>query len=741
MSWTLTYFPPPTVAVPAPAPVVKDFEAWGLSQLVGEFETFTTDKCTFTAPAQPVDADLLFAKKAWVVITHPDGSIYFRGIVGKTPRRASGKAESVQYEIWGPWCWLTRLPFQMQWYSTNGIVSVLITTTKSRIIVGQNIDGTKMHLGQMMTTVLNYLLAAAAAYVDPVSGLPAPFVPFQIGLMTPDTIVPFIEVKDMFCDQLIKSMAKFVPSLIQRVDYRTTPPTMHFSQRAGHVAVALPILATSGLPIEVTDWDIDSRDDLLVTAVIAKYEETNVIDGVSLDCLTVDKFPLTAPDNGFDSLVTTVDLVGGREAFQKQPVTVKEIPTSAASVIAAPWVIKRLKWMTDLGLDTAHISVDNIVISLDPDDPAATAPPAGFSLGALTQELISGTVSDWMATNDGVFAATILMAVTLSYAGTAPGTAAYFSGGSIVKYFKIKATNAATQTYEELTDWSLSEPVPVGMAQAMQSELSVLHFDGHIETTEVECSRWINLGNTFNTTDGRPEWRTMNAALYSITENIDTGITKVKLGPPRTLNLHERVELLRALRGLLPSFKLNSRTDAITPGVKVQGSNHAPQGTIDGPPMLPQAFPFQVVSRITPGSLGPGFTFQAMVLLNSNLLKSQNLYDTIAVTGLNTWFPLDANDTGWLLGTVTALVASGPTIHSFGQGHTDYDPAALPWTAGGIVENDSATPPNQTLFRRVIFTSVPDSNGQPVITQKTWTDLVTKNTPIAELPAIYPMPL
>ena len=239
MNWTLTYFPP------GGGEVTKDFATWKLSKLVLECETFAIDKCTFTAPAQLVDADLMFAKYAWVVINKPDGSIYFRGIVGKTPRRKSGVIEEVQYEIWGPWYWLERLPFQMEWRSTNGIISTLITTTKSRIIIGQNIDGTKMDLGAMMKTVLDYLLVAAAAYVDPDTHLAAPFVPFQIGVMTPDTIVPFIEIKDMACASLLKEMAKFVPSCIERVDYTTTPPTMHFAQRATLAPVAIPILSCS----------------------------------------------------------------------------------------------------------------------------------------------------------------------------------------------------------------------------------------------------------------------------------------------------------------------------------------------------------------------------------------------------------------------------------------------------------------------------------------------------------------
>ena len=161
----------------------------------------------------------------------------------------------------------------------------------------------------------------------------------------------------------------------------------------------------------------------------------------------------------------------------------------------------------------------------------------------------------------------------------------------------------------------------------------------------------------------------------------------MKLGPPRTLNLQEYTELLRAMRGILPSWHLDSRSTAETPGIKVDGSKHAAGTTIDGPPMpitTAQVGPFTVTWGPTPGAPG---TFRAKVSENGVFLSSPCLSDTIAVSNLNTYFNLNPNDTIWLQGPVTSQLDSDGTaaIKSFGRGDTGYDQTAGPWQTGGPV--------------------------------------------------------
>lgn len=153
--------------------------------------------------------------------------------------------------------------------------------------------------------------------------------------------------------------------------------------------------------------------------------------------------------------------------------------------------------------------------------------------------------------------------------------------------------------------------------------------------------------------------------------------------------------------------------------------------------------PFTVTWRVNPAD-PTGTTFQAKVNLNSNLLLSSNLYDNTPITGLDTWTACTANDTWWLLATTSGNVVTPgtPTIHNFGNGNTDYNPTASPWTTGGIAESDNASPvSSQILFRKVIATSVADANGRPNIKQYVQTDLVMKNIALNGQACIYPFPL
>ena len=283
-------------------------------------------------------------------------------------------------------------------------------------------------------------------------------------------------------------------------------------------------------------------------------------------------------------------------------------------------------------------------------------------------------------------------------------------------------------------------------AKALWTALAQLHLQGTAIIVESECSDQLPVGCVFNTSDGNPDWQTMNALVLSVEEDIATGTTTVQFGPPGYLTLEDMEALFRANLGRLPSFKLSQRqTGVLTAGSNVIGNKHAADThvvTIPGSPSTPQAFPFQVIWRNNPAD-PTGNTFQAKVQLNSNLLLSSNLYDTTPITGLDTWFALDANDTIWLSAAVSSLAVTPgtPTIHSYGMGNSDYSPGATPWTTGGIAENDSGSPPNQTLFRKVVATSVADAKGKPSIKQYVQTDMVVQNISLNGEAAVYPYPL
>jgi len=337
--------------------------------------------------------------------------------------------------------------------------------------------------------------------------------------------------------------------------------------------------------------------------------------------------------------------------------------------------------------------------------------------------------------------------VTSSYSGSDPATAAQFQGqgngipGTRTDYIEITGTNASTQTYKELTSLQEAEPVPVGLAKKIYDGLSQLHYEGTFELTEDECSGYIPLGAKFNTIDGRDEWKTMDALVLRVVENIDDGKTEVTFGPPITLTAGDYVELLRAQRGRLFSTRLNQRTtgDAGSSNVVI-GHLHSPVSSVTSPAAgaYSPSDPFAITSRIDPVSKAK----QIKVQLKSTLYKSPSKGDNIALTGLDTWITVDGVGYVYLKGNVVNYEVSGnPSVLTCAQSGGEFDPNALPWNAGAVVEASAGGTPTQICFRTRIGDFDATGAAAPVVTQILKSNLILTNCPPGGLPAVYPLPL
>jgi len=142
-----------------------------------------------------------------------------------------------------------------------------------------------------------------------------------------------------------------------------------------------------------------------------------------------------------------------------------------------------------------------------------------------------------------------------------------------------------------------------------------------------------------------------------------------------------------------------------------------------------------VLYRSNPDAPG---THQMKVLENGVVTNLDG--STVPVLNIGQWWNLDPNDTIWIEVNVGSLTCSQLVVRSYGMGFSDYTTSQY-WTEGGLTENDGATPPNQTILRKVIAVFVAGDQGQPTLAQSlTTTNLGIFNVPLQGQAAIYPYP-
>lgn len=702
--------------------VEKSVADWGLRDLTRERINQKPDLVTFRADNTASDADPIFAHGSTVRFFR-NGTPWFYGRVIEVPGRASVKTEEQLYRVAGPWWYLENLVFQQAWQMTNGIDVTLISTNKSRLIMNQKSDGSKLATGAAILEVLNYATARG--------------VPITIGEITPDAIAPYAEELDQSCAEVIRKFLRWTPDAAAAFDYSTTPyPALSILRRADASALTLPAY---GAP--VSGLDLTPRHDLQVPAVVLKFEQTNDIDHDTFTSLIIQSAPPTATGDELGAMVMTLDLAGARATYQKQKVRTAFIPPSSSSAGVIGWWKGKFPWLNDFDdADLAVVSGSHTVAIENP-----TSYP-GLTLSNVPNELLEGSVAAWMDLN----AAPLLVQATLQYTGTATDESDEVFGKTSerILYTRVIGTNAETQTYSRLTSETEGEAVPDGLAQALYDAASILPYDGILELTEEECSGMGSPGNLLNLTGGRTEWTTMAAQIQRIEETVDIGLTRLIVGPAKHLGHGDLAGLLRVNRQRRPSFRLNERTtgNVGNNAAKVQGGEQLPRSDSLFRPSVavPEPNkPFQLIDASDTSGL------KVLVNTNSFLQKSLAPNDTFAITGLGSAIAVSVGSQIWLevdFSTTTGEVTAA-TIASGSSGWSGF-PNPFVYTG---------TSPNQALVTTFLLigylaaasstldgtviaggtTSVPVSAK---IIQCVSQNVLLRNGCFNGLPAIFPFP-
>jgi hypothetical protein len=690
--------------------VGKTVADWGLRDLTRDRINQAPDTVTFRADGRPSDADPLFAYGSTVKLFR-NGTPWFYGRVVQVPSRASAKAEDQLYRLAGPWWYLENLVFQQAWETTNGVNSTLVSTNKSRLILSQKSDGTKLATGEAIQEVLAYAIARG--------------VPIAVGPVTPNATAPYSEELDLSCAAVIRNFLRWTPDAVATFDYTTSPfPTLSILRRTDATTLTLPAFG----------------HDLQVPSVVLKFEQTNDIDSDTFTSLIVQAAPSTATGDEPGALVMTLDLAGARATYQKQKVRTGLIPTSDSSAGVIGWWKGKFPWLNDFA-DT-DLAVMGGTQTRTIENPGNYP---GVSLSSLSNELLEGSVASWM----NLSAAPLLVQATLQYTGatTDESTEVFGSTNQRVVYTRVIGTNAETQTYSRLTSETEAEGIPAGLAQALYDAVSVLQYDGVLELTEEECSGIGAPGSLLNLSGGRAEWTSMAAQIQRIEEVVDLGQTRITVGPGKHLGQGDLAELLRVNRERRLSYRLGERTTGSGSGnaAKVQGGEQLPRSDSVFRPSAagaPQSNkPFQLLDASDATGL------KVTVNSNSFLQKSLTPNDTFAVAGLGAALAVSVGTQIWLEIDFSMYTVTSAAINTGAGGWSGF-PNPFVYTG---------TAPNQVLSKTylligylvaassaldgTVITGGPTS--APVsakIIQCVSQDLLLQNVVFNGLPAVFPFP-
>jgi len=698
----------------------RSVEEWGLRDLVRERINQAADVVTFRADGRASDADPLFAHGSTVKLFR-NGMPWFYGRVVRVPGRATAQAEDQLYRLAGPWWYLENLVFQQAWEATNGLDATLVPTNKSRLVLGQANDGTKLSTGAAILEVLAYATARG--------------VPIAVGTVTPEAIAPYEEALDLSCAEVIRKFLRWTPDAVAAFDYTTSPyPTLSILRRADAATVTLPAY---GAP--VSGFDLSPRYDLQVPAVVLKFEQTNDIDHDTFTSLNVQAAPPTATGDEPGALVMTLDLAGARATYQRQKVRSGAVPTSDASENVIAWWKGKFPWLNDFADEDLSVVEGTHVRNIEHPENYP-----GLELSDLPNELLEGSVAAWM----DLQAAPLLVQATLQYTGAATdeSSAVFDAAGQRVVYTRVIGTNAETQVYGRLTSATESEEVPEGLAQALYDAVGVLTYDGTVELTEEECSGVGAPGSLLNLSGGRAEWATMKAQIQRVEETVDLGQTKVTVGPGKHLGHEDLTTLLRVNRLRRVSYRLAERTTGSGSGnaAKVQGGELLPRSDSVFRPSA------GAVSRPSPFELldaSDSTGLKVMVNVNSFLQQSLTPNDLFAITGLGEVIEVSVGSRIWMEIDFTDYAVTAAEIASGADGWSGF-PAPFAYTGtapdqvlttaylliGYLVEVGSS------LDGKVIAGGPVDAPVSAKIVQCVTQNVLLQNVVFNGLPAVFPFP-
>lgn len=421
---------------------------------------------------------------------------YFRGRVRSVPRSGQGQSEQYHVRIEGPWSWFDKTLYRQSWAEGSGSIS------KPRAVLFMQANGTRLATGPQMKAIAEVAIASGA--------------PCTVQDITGGITPPYDEQTNITCAQALIKALSYHPHGAVWFDYSTETPVLKYGQRSALTAASISVLGKSGLSIA-------QRTDLQVPAIAIYYEKQNTVDGASVPETTRDLYPANADPYGADVLSAVFDLRGNTVTTVSQYIKAEQFPQNYND--AAWWLarVPRLKDYTSVTISNGGRLNDTNLANI----------------------LVEGEKQPWM--NQSFAKERIQCDALCTLLDESNNVLQQQTEVVTIEVTATGCSNGET-VYRALASFDPGEDIPSGIAQALYTEWSQLHFEGSLTITEDEPTGQALPGHRLNLTDGRAEWSTMDALVSRAVEDIDSGTTSIDFGPPSWTDIDSRVAFERAAR-------------------------------------------------------------------------------------------------------------------------------------------------------------------------------------------------
>ena len=427
--------------------------------------------------------------------------------------------------------------------------------------------------------------------------------------------LPWEEIANLKCSDVIIRLLAFVPDYKVQFDYSAATPVFNLVRRSAATAVSVAIGTA-----DATEISISPRSDMACPGVRVNFERQHSVEGASYESLETQE--AGDPDD-LDAIEVTLQLAGANLQSQSARIVSAALPTAGAPAVTnwldKPW------WVAQVPALAKYAAADLTLVACAQ---SVEAPAEGGDTPGITDlplELREGTIPAWL-TGD-VYTARVTLDLTYTYIERRT------EDGKKVEEVKeariahsLVLTSVPTGTYVR-TSGDFAEPAPTGFAAALYASWSPLQYEGNVVLELDEVSAFARPGDRLNITAGVSAWATMGAHIQQVQYDIESGRCTIVMGPARRVDPATLLSLMRRLRArALPINHLARRSgDPGDRGLNVEGGGIGQDKKTSATPGRP------VYINVTPSTYNPSATYQKEIELDATAIAKTTEADTTAV--------------------------------------------------------------------------------------------------------------